>query len=113
MVDTNANTLYKSINTRYSITTSMLHEIVNSAQARILDFFADNQDYDYNISDIARESKTSRPTVYKILDKLENEKMIINTRMSGLSKMYKLNTENTIIKSMLNVKEVINGKVEA
>ena len=40
----------------------------NSPQTKILDFLADHPNYDYNISDISKNSEVSRPTVYKIIE---------------------------------------------
>ena len=73
----------------------------DSPQTKILDFLADHPNYDYNVSDIAKQSEVSRPTVYKVLDLLQEKKLIIKTRESGNSSLYKLNLKNGLVRLML------------
>ncbi len=73
----------------------------NSPQTKILDFLADHPNYDYTISDIARQSEVSRPTVYKFLKKMMKEKLIIKTRNLGISSLYKLNIKNNLVQIIL------------
>jgi DNA-binding transcriptional ArsR family regulator len=73
----------------------------DSPQTKILDFLADHPDFDYSISEIAKNSKVSRPTVYKIKDILLKKGLIIQTREQGGSPLYKLNIENKIVQVML------------
>ena len=73
----------------------------NSPQTKILDFLADHPNYDYNISDISKNSEVSRPTVYKIIEILIEKRLIVKTRESGNSSLYKLNMENKLVKVIL------------
>ncbi|RLF52292.1 MAG: hypothetical protein DRN24_03485 [Thermoplasmata archaeon] len=73
----------------------------NSPQTKILDFLADHPNYDYNVSDISKNSGVSRPTVYKIIEILLKKKLIVKTRESGNSSLYKLNTENKLVQVIL------------
>ncbi|KAA0001914.1 MAG: winged helix-turn-helix transcriptional regulator [Thermoplasmata archaeon] len=73
----------------------------NNPFAKILDFLGDHPDYDYNISDLSEYTEISRPTLYKIIPELVRKKLLIETRKVGKSKMYKLNTENEIVKVIL------------
>ena len=73
----------------------------DSPQTKILDFLADHPDFDYSISEIAKNSKVSRPTIYKIKDILLKKGLIIQTREQGGSPLYKLNIENKIVQVML------------
>ena len=73
----------------------------NNPQTKILDFLADHSNYDYNISDISKHSKVSRPTVYKIIEILLKKKLIVKTRESGNSSLYKLNMENKLVQVIL------------
>jgi DNA-binding transcriptional ArsR family regulator len=70
-------------------------------QTKILDFLADHPDFDYSISEIAKNSHVSRPTVYKIKDILLKKALIIQTREQGGSPLYKLNIENEIVQVIL------------
>ena len=69
---------------------------------KILDFLASHVKFDYTITDIAKYSEVSKPTVYKVLDTLLKKKIVIITREMGNSSMYKLNTNNPIVKKILN-----------
>jgi DNA-binding transcriptional ArsR family regulator len=73
----------------------------DSPQTKILDFLADHPDFDYSISEIAKNSQVSRPTVYKIKDILLKKGLIIQTREQGGSPLYKLNIENKIVQIIL------------
>jgi len=73
----------------------------NSPQTKILDFLADHPNYDYNVSDISKNSEVSRPTVYKIIEILLKKKLIIKTRESGNSSLYKLNMKNKLVQVIL------------
>ena len=73
----------------------------NSPQTKILDFLADHPDYDYSISEIAKKSQVSRPTVYKIKDILLKKGLIIQTREQGGSPLYKLNIDNKLVQIIL------------
>jgi len=73
----------------------------DSPQTKILDFLADHPDFDYSISEIAKNAQVSRPTVYKIKDVLLKKGVIIQTREQGGSPLYKLNIENKIVQVIL------------
>lgn len=83
----------------------------NSPQTKILDFLADHPNYDYNVSDISKNSEVSRPTVYKIIEILLKKKLIVKTRESGNSSLYKLNTENKLVKVILKFDFELAGQI--
>jgi DNA-binding transcriptional ArsR family regulator len=73
----------------------------DSPQTKILDFLSDHPDFDYSISEIAKHSKVSRPTVYKVKDILLKKRLIVPTREQGNSPLYKLNLSNKLVQVML------------
>ncbi|MEA2053953.1 MAG: winged helix-turn-helix domain-containing protein [Candidatus Thermoplasmatota archaeon] len=80
----------------------MFREIFGgSPQAKILDFLGDHPNYDYSISDIAEYAEISRPTLYKIIPGLIGKKILVETRIIGKSKMFKLNTKNELVRKIL------------
>ena len=83
----------------------------DSPQTKILDFLADHPDYDYSISEIAKQAKVSRPTVYKIKDILLKKGLIIHTREQGNSPLYKLNLENKLVQVILKFDFEISKKI--
>jgi len=70
-------------------------------QTKLLNFLADHPDYDYTIADLVEKTKISKPTIYKILPKLLKENLVVVTRKVGKAKLYKLNTENELVKLIL------------
>lgn len=75
----------------------------NSPHTRILDFLADYPRLDYNITELAKKSGVSKPTAYKVIEELLKKKLVIKTREMGNIKLYKLNTENPVVKSILKL----------
>ena len=70
-------------------------------QTKILDFMADHPDYDYTITELAEKTGVSKPTIYKVIRNLVREGLVVVSRKIGRSKLYKLNTRNEIIKTIL------------
>jgi transposase len=65
---------------------------------RVLDFLIVNEDFDYSMTDIAKLSGVGYSTLKLFWNKLEKENIIINIRVVGKAKMYKLNFKNSIVK---------------
>ena len=83
----------------------------DSPQTKILDFLSDHPDYDYSISEIAKQAQVSRPTVYKIKDILIKKGLIIQTREQGNSLLYKLNIDNKLVQIILKFDFEIAKKI--
>lgn len=81
--------------------------------AKILDFLLSYREFDYSEADIARYSQVSTRQVYRALPVLLSMGLTYRTRISGRSKMYKLNTNSPMIQyleklvhSLAQVKDV-------
>ena len=72
----------------------------NSPEVRVLDFLMDHVGYDYTITDVARETGVSRPTLYKMWDRLIQLGLIRKTRRIGNAQLYELDNKNPIVKKM-------------
>lgn len=70
-------------------------------QTKILDFMADHPDYDYTITELAEKTGVSKPTIYKVIRNLLKEGLVVVNRKIGRTKLYKLNTRNEIVKTIL------------
>jgi len=66
------------------------------ARTRILSVFVDEKEYDLNVSEIAEQAGVARSTVYDHLDALEALGVIEETRETGNSRRYQLNTDSPI-----------------
>ena len=65
-----------------------------SATIRIIDFLSTVDCYDYNKTDIAKNSNISKQHITKALKKLEQTELIKKTRTVGRSEMYQYNMNN-------------------
>jgi len=65
---------------------------------RILDFLIVNEDFDYSMTDIAKFSGIGYSTLKLLWGKLETKNLIVQTRVVGKAKMFKLNYSNPIVK---------------
>ncbi len=78
---------------------------------RVLEFFIENDLYDYNSSDIFRETGVARTTLQFVIKDFLKKDIIIETRKVGRTQMYKLNRENPIVNEIVNL--VINIVIKA
>lgn len=65
---------------------------------RVLDFLVVNEEFDYSMTDIAELSGVGYSTLKLFWERLEGEGIVIQTRIVGKAKMYKLNITSPIIK---------------
>ena len=78
--------------------TAFLQIFGDSPILRVLDFLVVNGDFDYSMTDIAGLSGVGYSTLKLFWERLEKEKIVINTRTVGKAKMYKLNIANPVMK---------------
>ncbi|MBI2507485.1 hypothetical protein HYV89_00870 [Candidatus Woesearchaeota archaeon] len=64
---------------------------------KVLDFLTVFSDFDYSIADIAENSGVGYSTLKILIKGLEKRKIVIETRISGRNKMYKLNRNNPLV----------------
>ncbi len=69
----------------------------DSPMNKILDFLVVFESFDYSMADIAEKSGVGYSTLKILLPELEKKKIIKCTRISGKSRMYKLNLEDPIV----------------
>jgi hypothetical protein len=73
---------------------------LGTSTSKILDFLLIFREFDYSESDIARSAGISTRHIYRAIPKLEHLKLIENTRTSGRSKMYKINSNSEAIQHL-------------
>ena len=78
--------------------TIFLQVFGDSPTLRVLDFLIVNEDFDYSMTDIADYSRVGYSTLKLFWGKLEKSNIVVQTRIVGKAKMYKLNTANLIVK---------------
>ena len=70
---------------------------------KVVDFFLDNDAFDYSKSDIARETGVSRITLEAIIPKLLKVGIIRQTRTVGKSQMYQFDKNNPAARRLLEL----------
>ena len=65
---------------------------------RVMDFLIVNEDFDYSMTDIAARSGVGYSTLKLFWKKLEESKIVKQTRVVGKAKMYRLNFDNPVVK---------------
>lgn len=73
----------------------------SSSYIKILDFLMQGQDFDYNMTEVARGAKVGWSSFTKIWDKLLEKKIIVHTRNIGNAKLFRLNKEDYFVKKLI------------
>ncbi len=80
---------------------------------RVFDFLIENDIFDYSKKDICRNANVSWNTIENFWHKLEKDKVVIFTRKVGKADMYKLNTQNQIVKQLIDLdKKLVKKSLE-
>ncbi len=74
---------------------------------RILDFLIENDIFDYNKKQICEYASVSWNTLETIWKELVEKSIVVRTRKVGKSKMYKLNTENRVVKKLKELDKIL------
>jgi predicted transcriptional regulator len=79
----------------------------DSPTIRVMDYLLTERGLDFSLTDIADNSNIGRATLYRILDNLIKNRIIIPTRVIGRAKLFKLNTENEKIKKLIEIDDML------
>lgn len=74
---------------------------------RILNFLIYSRDFDYPITEIAKNADVNFQTLKKLWPKLEQDKIVISTRKMGGTTLYKINTKNPIVKKLIELNDFL------
>lgn len=70
---------------------------------RVLDFLIENDVFDYSKKDIARNARVSWNTLETFWKNIEEKGIVVYTRKVGKARMYKLNSDNPIVKQLIEL----------
>lgn len=83
----------------------------NTPLIRVLDFLIEGKDFDYSLTDIAKNANVGWTSFKRIWKELEKNNAVISTRNIGKAKLYKLNTKDPTIKNLVRLHwEVIKSE---
>ncbi|MDE1878746.1 MAG: hypothetical protein KGI07_09575 [Thaumarchaeota archaeon] len=86
-----------------------LERIFGNPVSKTLDFLIMNQDFDYSESDISRLAGVPARTLQRVMPCLLTEQLVIRTRKSSKTNMYKANFES---KRTLALQQFIKATIE-
>ena len=70
---------------------------------RIFNFLIYSRDFDYPITEIAKNSGVNFQTLKKLWPKLERDKIVVSTRIMGGTTLYKINATNPIVQKLIEL----------
>ncbi|MEW5896413.1 MAG: hypothetical protein AB1668_01865 [Nanoarchaeota archaeon] len=79
----------------------------DSPMIKVMDYLITERELDFSITDMAENAGIGRATLYRIWDDLIKNKIILHTRDIGKAKLFKLNTENTKIKKLIEIYDML------
>ena len=85
----------------------------DSSVTRILDFLITGRDFDYSLSDIARNAGVSWATLYRIWPMFVANKIVMPTRNIGQAKLFQLNSGNEVVQNLVKLyKSILRSDIE-
>lgn len=73
----------------------------------VLDTLMDHPTYGYTKTELAEVNDISRATLYRIWDRLEGLEIVEPGKKVGPTQLYKLNTENKLVKKLYKFEQSI------
>ena len=79
-----------------------LQEEGNTPKNRIWSFLIVHSEYDYSMKEIARHSGVGYTTLKGIWKVFKEKKVVVQTRVVGKAKMYRLNLKNSVVNKFID-----------
>ena len=76
---------------------------------RVIDFLITYREFDYSLTDIARETEVGWNTLHSFFFVLAEKGIVKETRQVGRAKLYKLDTDNPITKKIIELNNLITN----
>ena len=70
---------------------------------RVLNFLMYSRDFDYPITEIAKNAQVNFQTLKKLWPQLEQDRVVISTRKMGGIVLYKINEKNPVVKKIVEL----------
>ncbi len=77
----------------------------NSPMIKVLDFLIQGEDFDYSMTEIAKNSEVGWSAFSVVFKRLLEKKIIKPTREIGNARLFKLNTENPAVQKLIKLDE--------
>ena len=83
----------------------------DSPVVKVIDFFLDNREFDYSLTDIAKNSDIGWSTIHQFWTDLVKLGIVIKTRRIGRAELYKLNLTSQLVKKLIDLDISISKKL--
>ncbi len=77
---------------------------------RIVDFLIENKGLDFSKKEIIEGAGISRASLFNCWDQLETQEIVVVKRKFGKTRLYSLNSENPIVRKLLELESVLIAK---
>tara|TARA_Y100000310_G_scaffold336728_1_gene422047 strand:+ start:74 stop:418 length:345 start_codon:yes stop_codon:yes gene_type:complete len=88
-------------------TSIFIDHMGDSPTIRVLDYLLTERELDFSISDLARNVKLGRSTIYRIWDRMLKNKVVIPSRTIGNAKLYKINKKNPLVEKLIEIDDML------
>ena len=83
----------------------------NSPIIKVIDFFLDNREFDYSLTDIAKHADIGWSTLHGFWKDIVALGIVTKTRRIGRAELYKLNMKNGIVIKLIELDKDISRKM--
>lgn len=82
----------------------------DSPIVKVIDFFLDNREFDYRLTDIAKNADIGWSTLHLFWKNLVAMEVVVKTRRIGRAELYKLNQNSSLVKKLIDLDRIISKK---
>jgi len=75
----------------------------NAPIVKAIDFFLDNREFDYSLTEIAKYADIGWSTLHQFWPKLVAMEIVKKTRRVGRAELYRLNVANPLVKKLVDL----------
>ncbi len=83
----------------------------NAPIVKVIDFFLDNREFDYSLTDISKNADIGWSTLHGFWKDLAKLGVVKKTRRIGRAELYKLNVDNPLVKKLIDLDTSISKKL--
>ncbi|MBN2459466.1 hypothetical protein JXB28_04225 [Candidatus Woesearchaeota archaeon] len=81
--------------------TIITHMLGNSPKVKLMDLLIIGREAEYSITDMAEHAGVARTTIYRMLDNMLKDKVLVKKGKYGRIQLYQLNMENHSVKLLV------------
>jgi len=88
--------------------TSFVLVFGESPVVKVIDFLIDNQEFDYSLTDVAKNAEVGWTTLHQFWPRLVKLGIVKKTRKIGRAELYKLSLESPLVKKLLEIDMLVS-----